>query len=286
MNFNSANPEPFTHQDSRHRGANAFHHGMYDSQSHPEPVQVMRNNFNNSTSRTDGYSKVSSGSAPHPHSGPYSSVLNSSTNHLENMGRSMGSSLYSAERSEGSIAFPFVNQLGQFNEHQGHVSPLNKTQVPSNSHTNNELQIGRGTNYVDSRRSWTGSGKNPANQNVDYKSYPSQQVNLSKNPRQFQQGIYSEQPSGEISWPSRSKNTERDTVCNTSVQLSDKQAGNTFSSNAPMSQPYLDHSRNTYSSAYNRLKQGDTQHIPASSHSGPTFSQKPTYSGVYTKVRR
>ena len=81
------------------------------------------------------------------------------------------------------------------------------------------------------------------------------------------------------------------------VPSSGSKAGSIFNNAPPSNQSFPDNTRSTYSSAYDKLKQGDQQSTPAAlsyaqsmpptvSYGGPTYSHKPTYSGVYTNVRR
>ena len=188
--------------------------------------------------------------------------------------------------------------------------------VGSDKFPNNNVRTG--FNHGDSNRSsysdqvaqnfqprpqqpWFGSGKVPAShgQNFgDQNSHPENTPQSRNTSFDSHHSSYVEQTSREISWPNRPiMNIPRKPNPDEFVPSSGSKAGSIFNNAPPSNQSFPDNTRSTYSSAYDKLKQGDQQSTPAAlsyaqsmpptvSYGGPTYSHKPTYSGVYTNVRR
>ena len=276
LKSHSGDQEQFTHHD---RGAHqTYNHQIHESQNYHSESEGLRSSRNKPIERFSNFSSASSVSAPHPQLGPYGSASHPSANCHENQPRSLS--------PDHSIGSPTYNQSGRFNEHQAFVAhSYNKQHDDSNSHPKEDFRTAAGpgssygnrsdSNYIN--RNHSDQALQPANTSHGFNSqFDSHHKSYAKQaaPR-------------EMSWANKSMNEPRNPVADPCVPSSGIPNDSTFNSAAPSNQSYSDHARNTYRSAYNRLKQGDMQPLaPASSYGGPTFSSKPTYSGVYTNVRR
>ena len=272
---------------------NLYHGSAQNFQNSSERDLSIKENMNNAA---DKYRASYSSVSPNP-SSDLAFGQHGLAKKYDSHGRNDFQSSFSDQSHQFNMHQEFVPQSynSQFNatsNSQYGKQPLNDPSYGSNSRSSNDHDNSHlaGNNFH-MNESWQNAGKKSSvGSNQGYHDHNRPFANSSQSSSTYHSSnsrSYPKDPLFGKSWANKHMQETNSPGSDAFAPPSYNQPQNSFSSTGPSGQSYLETARNTYNSAYNLLKQAESRSVPqSSSYSGPTFSSKPTYSGVYTNVRR